>query len=138
MPRSADFLALTLLFVIGAIVFYVHFRFAGRADGSSASEADEMFYRQRQWDPTGMRFPFPGASIQYPPFSGGDGYLPPEVDRFLYRGGDGLAVKDDAFGLESALHPGPKGHLDKETLRLRWIVTLFVVLLGLLALFSLF
>lgn len=114
----------------------VHLRFGKRR--SEDIDLDELFYRQREWDPLRMDSPFPGLPIDDPPFAKRGGYLPPQLEQLLCPESGTFASRDDACELEAVLSPGPQQNFDQETFHLRWAVTLFVALLGLLALLSLF
>ncbi len=91
------------------------------------SETMQIFYRQQKFDPASMDMPVTGLR-EGSFFIEGNGYLPPEINHLF---ADAVGGEDDSSGLAAALSPRLKPIPDKTALRLVWIVTAFVILLGL-------
>jgi hypothetical protein len=130
MPVSVDILALILFGFIAVITFYLHHSSTpGQAD--LIEQDADVFYQQKQLDPLSMEIPLTGLGEELL-FSGGNAFLPAEINRLLLSKAEQDGVDVDAMGLAAAMRPGPKGDVDKQSLRLSWTITAFVILLGLI------
>jgi len=134
MSLSADLLALILLLLAGALIFFLQARF-GEKKETVAEKKDraEGFFRQEQFDPTRMTLPITGLSRETPITSLG-GFLSPVISQpLLNKQGevDDKEANQELTGLFRAelgtLPPDVKGSM----FRLSWISGTAIVLLGL-------
>ena len=130
MPFSADILALILLGFIAFIIFFSHSASASLEAKTEEEEGDAIFH-QNQFDPTSMNLPLTGLNEEMF-FTTDNAFIPAEIKDLLLSKAEQTEIDGDAMGLAAAMRPGPKADTDKNSLHMRWAITSFVVLLGLI------
>jgi len=127
---SIDILSLILLSILVFLVIY--FRpSTSCADDETKTEENDLFFHQKQLDPTNMELPLTGLNEEIF-LPGGNAFLPAQINQLLLGAVEQSAPNTEIAGLAAAMQPGPRPCGDERALRLNWALTIFVILLGLI------
>lgn len=134
MTLSPDLLALILLLLAGALIFFLLARFSGKNETIAAkSEQAENFFQQEQFDPTRMTLPITGLGRETS-ITSLRGFLSPVFSQQLLSKQGEADDKEENSELAAMLRTGLWAlQPDEKDLmfRLSWISGVVIVLLGL-------